>query len=604
MTKHLHNLLTATGILMLCLFAAIPARALTAQQMISIGKNGGFELVYEGYGKATMHSYGNGIGVRIEESEYGTDWVKITNMFNGLVDLHFKVFDDEYGGEIVLGNNAGLSSSYGIYGQIMPSNNPNYAKVCVTPTNQMNSGDVTNTQISGTITYDSNKNAFQIDFSAPRMKVRCFKSSSATALSKSDYTEYHNLYSLVFYQPNASVTDTKVTGTGSTSVNRSYKTEFRWNSDDTFVVTNWGGTGLGISGSQTSTPPYISNTWYRMTGYYDPINMKMYMDGNTMYLQDNSEVGINSAGTSYIGSPYTYRMVAVNSADNPTQSYTRDIVGDVDFDEQTVQHTGTDLWATPHGGLKTTGSMIVSFEDWGVYNTARNDLGKTFGFRVKNMKVNIDEFDVTLALKHEALSLIPGTTDNNLLPVNVSASFSVARNHIYADNFDVYLVEGTDPKGTNAIYLGNVAKNSENLYKVNGTFKLPSPDGKNWSTHLNEQHSYPYTLMAVAHYNVPSSTPVAPGIKMAAGLDPSNHGLGTAYLNFTVGVDGVNAESNLTLENTQNGVIVHAPNDMAVEVYNMAGVKVAQGVANSEITFDGKGVFVVKAGAKVFKVVK
>lgn len=136
MTKHLHNLLTATGILMLCLFAAIPARALTAQQMISIGKNGGFELVYEGYGKATMHSYGNGIGVRIEESEYGTDWVKITNMFNGLVDLHFKVFDDEYGNEIVLGNNAGLSSSYGIYGQIMPSNNPNYAKVCVTPTNQ------------------------------------------------------------------------------------------------------------------------------------------------------------------------------------------------------------------------------------------------------------------------------------------------------------------------------------------------------------------------------------------------------------------------------------------------------------------------------------
>ena len=145
MTKHLHNLLTATGILMLCLFAAIPARALTAQQMISIGKNGGFELVYEGYGKATMHSYGNGIGVRIEESENGTDWVKITNMFNGLVDLHFKVFDNENGNEIVLGDNAGLGSFlFPIYGQIRPSNNPNYAKVRVTPTDQMNSGDVTN----------------------------------------------------------------------------------------------------------------------------------------------------------------------------------------------------------------------------------------------------------------------------------------------------------------------------------------------------------------------------------------------------------------------------------------------------------------------------
>ena len=91
---------------------------------------------------------------------------------------------------------------------------------------------------------------------------------------------------------------------------------------------------------------------------------------------------------------------------------------------------------------------------------------------------------------------------------------------------------------------------------------------------------------------------------MAAGLDPSNHGLGTAYLNFTVGVDGVNAESNLTLENTQNGVIVNAPENLPVEVYNMAGIKIAEGVANSEITLNATGVLMVKAGAKVFKVVK
>lgn len=35
MTKHLHNLLTATGILMLCLFAALPARAYTALDLIT-----------------------------------------------------------------------------------------------------------------------------------------------------------------------------------------------------------------------------------------------------------------------------------------------------------------------------------------------------------------------------------------------------------------------------------------------------------------------------------------------------------------------------------------------------------------------------------------
>ena len=36
----------------------------------------------------------------------------------------------------------------------------------------------------------------------------------------------------------------------------------------------------------------------------------------------------------------------------------------------------------------------------------------------------------------------------------------------------------------------------------------------------------------------------------------------------------------------------------------MAGIKIAEGVANSEITLNATGVLMVKAGAKVFKVVK
>ena len=90
---------------------------------------------------------------------------------------------------------------------------------------------------------------------------------------------------------------------------------------------------------------------------------------------------------------------------------------------------------------------------------------------------------------------------------------------------------------------------------------------------------------------------------MAAKLDPTHHDLTTVNFSTTTGVNGL-INNSLSLQQTPDGIIVNAPENLPVEVYNVAGVKVAQGVANSEITFDGKGVFVVKAGAKVFKVVK
>ena len=87
-------------------------------------------------------------------------------------------------------------------------------------------------------------------------------------------------------------------------------------------------------------------------------------------------------------------------------------------------------------------------------------------------------------------------------------------------------------------------------------------------------------------------------------LEPSNHGLGTSYLNFTVGVGGILSDGGVQVEATQNGVMVTAPNDIAVQVYNAAGSLVAEGRANSEILFAGNGVFIIKAGDQVRKLMK
>ncbi len=133
--------------------------------------------------------------------------------------------------------------------------------------------------------------------------------------------------------------------------------------------------------------------------------------------------------------------------------------------------------------------------------------------------------------QHEGLTLVPGVTDDNLLPVYVTASFSVAKNDMFVESFDVYLVEGTSPKGAKTIFLG-------------------------------------------------SST-----------------------LNFTVGVDGI-ASDDIEVRGTRTGLLVAAPADMAVEVYDMAGRKVAEGVDNTEISLGAGGVFVVKVANKAFKLMK
>lgn len=606
--KQLIQIKTALAAVLLSVLAVPSASAYTAQQLIGSGRVG-VELAYAGYQQATMHSFGNGVGVTIEQSEVGDDWVVIRNMFDGLADVHFCVYTQNGTTYLEMGSNDEYSYRFS---QTCTSKDSRYKEVRIIPANKTNSEYATNVLFLGKVTYDAQKNSFQVDFSQP-VRVECFTGSNHTGLA---YNRFHNLYTVMFFQPTATITDKKVSGSG-TVENRSYGAQFRINKSEnastgitTFEVTNWGGTGLGIKGTQTSTPPGISNQWYRMTGYYDAKNMKMYMDGGEMYMQDNSEV---YAGTSsYYGNPYTYRMWAVNNAYNPTAKYNRDIAADVTFDHVTAQHTGSDLWASPHGGLKTTADLHADFEDWGVYNQTRNDYGKKFGFRATDTHAVIPDWDITLQLQQADFTLQhfgqAQAADPSKMWVQADAAFQVVKNDMFVDSYDVYAVEGSSPKDGKAIWLGNVKKSekdSKGIYTASGSFSLQTPDGKPWADHFGKMYNYTYSLYVKANYAFPSAASAADGTRMAvASLEPSHHGLGSTVLSVTVGVDGIGADDNIRMEATQNGIMVSAPSDMDVQVVNMAGMTVASGKANTEISIDAKGVFIVKAGTKVFKIAR
>ena len=53
-----------------------------------------------------------------------------------------------------------------------------------------------------------------------------------------------------------------------------------------------------------------------------------------------------------------------------------------------------------------------------------------------------------------------------------------------------------------------------------------------------------------------------------------------------------------------NVITVNSSESAAVAIYNMQGAEVGRGTTNEAITVNGKGVFVVKSGSKVAKIVK
>lgn len=610
MTKHLHNLLTATGILMLCLFAALPARAYTAKDLIGNGRIA-YEVLYENYSKATLMHATHGLEMKVEASELGADYIKVTNMFDGLTDLHFKIEESGSTTYAKLYTNVSFyfKSDYkNIYGQEAPGKRDGINKVSVFPVYASGaegkyyySKEYTYT---GTVTYNSKYQIYEIAFNHA-LEVNGFASANADVIyDDAIMQERYGFYGLSSYEPNATISDVVYNANSSTSTSRTYDSRIVWSGND-FVIINWGGLGAAIQAETTTEAPGVTNHLAFIKGNLE--EGKMYIDYDQMCMEDNSNVKLSwnfSQGYHYSGSPLIYNVRPVNSASNPTSYSRRAIEGNFTPNMNTIRHTSADLWQAPHGSLKTVADVDVVFEDYATCNDYRSDYGKKFGFRAANTKLTIPDFDVTLGVDILDGRMELGLANEADTFLTAKVPFVITKNELYTTAYEVYVIQGKisskdDVDMEKAIKIGSVdyadAKNGE--YLVEGEF-TPEVNVKPGETFTDD-----FTFFVRAIYGREPAAASASTKRMAVALAPSHHDLTTKNFTTTTGVNGL-INNSLKLENTQNGVIVHAPSDMAVEVYNMAGVKVAQGVANSEITFDGKGVFVVKAGAKVFKVVK
>ena len=70
------------------------------------------------------------------------------------------------------------------------------------------------------------------------------------------------------------------------------------------------------------------------------------------------------------------------------------------------------------------------------------------------------------------------------------------------------------------------------------------------------------------------------------------------------GVKSISISAALKVTLDGDALTVVADDDIRVNIYNMQGAEVGRGMTNEAITVNGKGVFVVKAGSKVTKIVK
>lgn len=601
-----HSLQKKKSTLLAALFAllTVPSvHAITAAQMIQLG-GCGLELPYGSFNQLSNLMTGYGEKLKITASALGSDYIRFEGLFHGLANPHFRVIETSAtSARIELYNNVNGSP----YRQSCASNNSKFAMIGVTPANTYTNDYAGYTTLTGYVTYDPAKQAFQIDFQKP-LVVEGY--NQATSFSNPTYQEWHTLYTLLFFQPNATVTDTKYyntdfLGTYSSTVkkeNRSYGIQILQNDDNTFTLTNWGGAGLAIN---------KNGQLYRLSGYFDFDENMMYINPYQYWMQDISEMSTTSTKKyNYIlawipESSLTTPISNGNVYTNP--NYTID--GEMTVDHTNTRHATADMWAAPHGELKTVmGSVDVDFECYAPFdNDDSYDLGIYHGFRVGNTKIHIDELDVTLKvdLANSRLTIQDvRSADPSQAWMQAEIAFS-AKNEMFVNSYKVYLVEGDIKTGTRklltTITKGN--KDQNGYYNVDASITVSTPDGKPWSTWQGKTVNIERHILVVADYDTPTSAP-ANGQRMATAMGSSHHGLGTASVSVSVGVDGIQNEGDVSVAATQGGLMVTAPADSEVNVYNMAGIVVAAGKANTEIALDRKGMFIVKVGNKAFKLMK
>lgn len=662
MTKHLHNLLTATGMLMLCLFAALPARAWTAQTLAEYCQGNAMELIT---------SYGNDNSLGMKSDSYGVSdpnnvqvsWgtmsngteVFIVKNFLGAFTVYFTVSGNTIKGYKI--NNrlwyttsgnaikfAGLNNvycmqieramridaptvvqgGYRYYGvhadrKVKAYNYNCWNYVTCNNLNSLNADQVLQhsgfthnnwydnqrTTWEGTISYDDNGDVLiqfgpYLDYYYSNSIVITYGDINENGLG----TSIIDGYMLTLFKSNATATDSKNT----TAYNVRYKT-IEGNAKYNFGITNFAKLGMMYGNYNVNNPQTSSNAPYTE---WDIIKGKI--TGNKVVIPQQNTYAVFTGRMNQ----YNDESVMKNTNyftigfDPNTQQPRADkaITGTISYDGTPHHDANSNTWHyNLAGGSRHTyvGGATINLDPFGF--TDNNGKTTSWGNTYQGMCIQLEDetdctFDCNLTLTD--VSHNPDTDyiiENGEKKGYYKATINLFNlvNPDYVSELEVYCVPGKYSYCNNIPLESAAFVTSTSIEESDAEIVLPN---KKFFPVIdaNGKLATEYTFFVRAKYKTATNAPGYKGVALS--LSDTHHSPILQDVSFiTTGVNGI-VDNGMSIEKTQNGVIVSAPQDMPVEVYNMAGMKVAQGTANNEITLGGKGVFMVKAGAKVFKIVK
>lgn len=541
------------------------------------------------------------VGLSFEKQ--GSDILVVKGMFGGLLDLPFTW----NGSTLRLRTNA-TAGGDAVYRADYPPAYPNVKKVILSPVDFDSSKSYyyfTHTYKSGGWTSDA-----MVEVEDTRDENGLYDLSIGFNMKAVElqitYTDntvekiYVDNYNLDLFKPTASISDTEIKDGNTTP--RSYRGEFAYLDGNTFQMTNLGGRYAGVA------PDLESGQW--IDGYWVP---QAYFS-NINYFTGSYDLG---AGTAILNTvPYSaelsgkytygqaYKQVYFYSVreQTGTDRWQDNVRGTVTPLAGATSHKGSTRWMTNGGDCTTWTRLEFSFNPWQAVNLTKNSADASVGL-IKDTKIVPDkEVEITLGVDIlNDISISHANEADAFLTATVP--FVITKNEHFPVAYEVYVHQG---KATHysqidmdkAQLIGTVpySQAANGQYSVTGTFRPVV------NVNPGELFREDYTFFVRAIYGTQHNS--QRGVRMAKALEPTHHDLTSVNFAVTVGVDGINADSNIKVIQTPAGVLVEADKDIPVEVYNATGALVASGVSNKEIPVSAKGVLIVKAGTKVSKLMR
>lgn len=487
------------------------AQAVTVDDLVQYGGDA-IEIFYGNYKQRTLHDYVNGY-VHFEKVNDST--VVLKNYY-GLCDVPFILKDNK----LVMAYTEDDDNPT----NTLEVESSKYAFIHITPQVAINQVYYSKNGLRYTSDIITEKNGeYQINFNKP-VKIEAYNGSDG------NYTlvgrEWKNIYSVVVFKPNASITDYDVKAQKA----RSYKGKVTFNDDNTFTFINFGAKGYGIENYQSGNMIY--SRLKKLTGGFDRDSAEVWMD----YQQITSNIGALSDNG--YGTVYSYKLCRVDTAVTPYDFY-QPLNGPVTFTG--AHHTGASAWVTDGGDRRTLETVNMEFRPWSAFNVNLNsNSGQPF---VTDTRVTVPDHDVTLDVAFTSVDAATSADNANL---NVDAAWKAAKNEWYVASYDLMMVPGkytaaADVPLDKAVTLAAGVAKSATGCEAQGSVEAPV---------VESATTVDYTLFIKANYDA------------ATGLTATLHNLYPVQFNVGVptGVSSVEAAKEVK----------------SVVYYNAAGVALSE----------------------------